>query len=425
MKNIQTISIKCKTENTLEIAEMTELQGGLKERTDVDYDKIKLSIIKFGFSFPFFIWKNGSKNYLLDGHGRFGTLCKMQKDGYLIPPLPVVYVDCKNKTEAKEKLLRLNSQYGHMTKESVLEFVGGDFELNVEEIALPDTTIDFSTTLEVTDTEGDDDVPEVNTEEEAVSKPGEIYQLGESLLMCGDTTNADDVARLVGNSKADLLITDPPYNVAIVGGSHALIPEQRKKQGKLSIKNDSMGKSDFREFLIKCFSALKENIKEGASFYIWYATSEAYNFNGACADVGLEVKQELIWNKNCLVMGKQDYQWKHEPCLYGWRGGAGHSWYNDRKQTTIIDCKRPTRSTLHPTMKPVELFEYQIKNSTKEEDIVLDGFGGSGTTIIACEKLNRKARVMELDPHYCDVIRKRYTQWAKENNKPLTSGCLE
>jgi hypothetical protein len=143
MKQIKTISIKCETSETLEIAEMTEMQGGLKERTDIDYDKIKLSICKFGFSFPFFIWKNGNKNYLIDGHGRFATLCKMQKDGYIIPPLPVVYIQCKNKTEAKQKLLRLNSQYGRMTKESVLEFAE-DLELNFDEIALPDSVIDFS-----------------------------------------------------------------------------------------------------------------------------------------------------------------------------------------------------------------------------------------------------------------------------------------
>ena len=148
MKNIQTISIKCETNETLEIAEMTEMQGGLKERTDIDYDKIKLSICKFGFSFPFFIWKSGKTNYLIDGHGRFATLCKMQKDGYIIPPLPVVYIQCKNKTEAKQKLLRLNSTYGKMTKESVLEFAE-DLEINFDEISLPDTTIDFSDDADV------------------------------------------------------------------------------------------------------------------------------------------------------------------------------------------------------------------------------------------------------------------------------------
>lgn len=415
MKETKTISIKCKTENTLEIAEMTEMQGGLKARSDVDYDKIKLSIIKYGFSFPFFIWKSGKTNYLLDGHGRFGTLCKMQKDGYIIPPLPVVYVDCKNKVEAKEKLLRLNSQYGKMTVESVLEFVGNDFELNTDEIALPDTILSFEDTTEPQETEGDDEVPEVEENEPAVSQPGEMYELGNSILMCGDSTNEEDVARLMNGVKADLCVTDPPYNVDYEG----------KTKEKLKIENDKKDKESFRKFLIQAFTRIKENIKEGASFYIWYASSEVYNFQGACDDVGLQVRQEIIWNKNSMVLSRQDYQWKHEPCLYGWKEGAGHSWFSDRKQTTVIDCKRPTASRLHPTMKPVELFEYLIKNSSKSEDVVLDLFGGSGTTLIACEKLNRKARLMELDPRYVDVIRRRYTKWAKENGRPLSSGCLE
>ena len=148
MKSINTISIKCDNEKTLELAEMTELQGGLKERTDIDYDKIKLSIIKYGFSFPFYIWKSGKTNYILDGHGRFETLCRMQKDGYIIPPLPVFYIKAKDKAEAKQKLLRLNSQYGKMTKESVLEFAE-DLEINFDEISLPDTTIDFSDDADV------------------------------------------------------------------------------------------------------------------------------------------------------------------------------------------------------------------------------------------------------------------------------------
>ena len=212
-----TIKIKCNAENTLELAELTEFQGGLKQRTDIDYDKIKLSICKYGFSFPFFVWKNGSKNYLLDGHGRFATLCKMQKDGYTIPSLPVVYVSCKDKKEAKEKLLRLNSQYGKMTKESVLEFCS-DIEVNFEEIALPDTVIDFSEGEETPETEGDDEAPEVDEKSEPVSKRGEMYELGNSILMCGDSTNAEDVARLMGGEKADMVFTDPPYGVSYTGG---------------------------------------------------------------------------------------------------------------------------------------------------------------------------------------------------------------
>ena len=216
MKQIQTITIKCDNEKTLELAEMTELQGGLKERTDIDYDKIKLSIIKYGFSFPFYIWKSGKTNYILDGHGRFETLCRMQKDGYIIPPLPVFYIKAKDKAEAKQKLLRLNSTYGKLTKESVLEFAD-DLEINFDEISLPDTTIDFSDQTEETpETEGDDEVPEV--EEKAVSKRGEMYELGNSILMCGDSTNAEDVARLV-KEKVKLVLTDPPYGISVVQGN--------------------------------------------------------------------------------------------------------------------------------------------------------------------------------------------------------------
>ena len=200
MKEIKTISIKCETKDTLNLTDMTELQGTLKHREDVDYDKIKLSMIKFGFSFPFFCAKLEGKNYILDGHGRFATLCKMQKDGYIIPDLPVVYVECKDKKEAKEKLLRLNSQYGKMSKESVLEFCN-DIDINFEEIALPDTVIDFSSEITPQETEGDDEVPEVDEKEPAISQRGEMYELGNSILMCGDSTNAEDVARLMGGQR--------------------------------------------------------------------------------------------------------------------------------------------------------------------------------------------------------------------------------
>ena len=195
MKQINTISIKCETSEKLEIAEMTEMQGGLKERTDIDYDKIKLSICKFGFSFPFFIWKSGKTNYLIDGHGRFATLCKMQKDGYIIPPLPVVYIQCKNKTEAKQKLLRLNSQYGRMTKESVLEFAE-DIDLNFDEIALPDTTIDFTD-----DTDAVEDFPELKEGDRDtqctmtfVLSQEQVEVIKEALKKCGpieDETNTN------------------------------------------------------------------------------------------------------------------------------------------------------------------------------------------------------------------------------------------
>lgn len=210
-----------------------------------------------------------------------------------------------------------------------------------------------------------------------------------------------------------------------MGGSVDEARKRRRRTDGLVIMNDKMENTEFYEFLIKIYSNIKNYSKAGASFYVWHADNEGLNFRKALVDAGLTLRQTLIWNKNAITLGRQDYQWKHEPCLYGWIDGASHSWFSDRKQATVIECKKPVRSTLHPTMKPVELFEYQIGNSSKAGDIVLDLFGGSGTTLIVCEKLNRSARLMELDPRYCDAIRRRYTQWAKENNRPITSGCLE
>ena len=174
-----------------------------------------------------------------------------------------------------------------------------------------------------------------------------------------------------------------------------------------------MGNDDFRQFLQDAFLAAKSNMKAGAAFYIWHADSEGYNFRGACFDVGLIVRECLVWVKNSLVLGRQDYQWQHEPCLYGWTEGT-HKWYSDRKQTTVLNFDRPSRNAEHPTMKPVALFDYLIRNSTKKGQVVLDSFGGSGTTIIACEQNGRKGYCMELDPKYVDVI---IARWEKLTGK--------
>lgn len=263
----------------------------------------------------------------------------------------------------------------------------------------------------------EDEAPEVDESEPAKSELGKVYQLGDHRLMCGDSTDVGSVAILMDGEEADLLLTDPPYNVEIVGGSHGESIESRLKNGALTIQNDKMSDGDFSDFLHKAFAAANTVMEEGACFYVWYASREVINFQSSLNDSGLEVKQELIWNKNSLVMGRQDYQWKHEPCLYGWKEGGSHKWYGDRRQTTIIDFDRPSKSEDHPTMKPVELFAYQINNSTKSEDAVLDLFGGSGTTLIACEQLGRKCYMMELDPKYCDVIRKRYWKLTHDNNE--------
>lgn len=197
---------------------------------------------------------------------------------------------------------------------------------------------------------------------------------------------------------ADLLITDPPYNVAYEGAT----------KDALTIKNDSMPDADFRQFLRDCYATADAFMRPGASFYVWHADKEGFNFRAACIDVKWEVRQLLIWKKSALVLGRQDYQVIHEPCLYGWKEGAAHSWYSDRKQTTVLEFNKPQRNGEHPTMKPVDLIEYQVKNSSKRGDTVLDLFGGSGSTLIACEKTARSARLMELDPRYVDVIVRRW-----------------
>ena len=419
-----TIKIKCNAENTLELAELTEFQGGLKQRTDIDYDKIKLSICKYGFSFPFFVWKNGSKNYLLDGHGRFATLCKMQKDGYTIPPLPVVYVSCKDKKEAKEKLLRLNSQYGKMTKESVLEFCS-DIELNFEEIALPDSVIDFSESGEIEETEGDDEAPEVDEKSEPVSKRGEMYELGNSILMCGDSTDAEDVARLMGGEKADMVFTDPPYNVAYTGGMQ-IKDGHIESNGKKQIKNDEMDYNSFYQFLYDAFSNLKEFTKNKSAMYIFYAHSQTRAFINALYDVGLKQRSIIIWHKTSGGFGDfmAQYMNAYEPCIYA-SNGETVNWYGPTDEKTVWDMDKEKKCDLHPTMKPVALVERAIKNSSRGGQLVLDLFGGSGTTLIACEKNNRRARLMEIDPRYVDVIRKRWTKFAKENGLKIGSGGLE
>ena len=241
-----------------------------------------------------------------------------------------------------------------------------------------------------------DDAPEAP--EVAVSKPGEVYVLGQHLLLCGDSTRREDVSKVAGDGTVDCWLTDPPYNVSYEGSNG------------LTIQNDSMEDSKFREFLRNAFGCAEKAMKPGAAFYVFHADSEGYNFRGACFDVGLRVRECLVWKKNALVLGRQDYQWIHEPCLYGWKDGASHSWYGDRSQTTVMEFNKPKKNDVHPTMKPTEMLVYLLKNSTKRGDVVLDTFGGSGSTIIACQQTGRVCRCVELDPKYCDVIRRRWAE---------------
>lgn len=254
----------------------------------------------------------------------------------------------------------------------------------------------------------EDDINKVKAKQ--ICQPGDIWQLDEHRLMCGDSSDVNSIKKLMNDNKADLYLTDPPYNVSYEGGT----------KDALKILNDSMDDNAFRKFLKDAFYAADLVLKEGASFYIWHADSEGYNFRYAVNHCGWLMKQCLIWNKNSMVVGRQDYQWKHEPCLYGWKPGASHHWYSDRKQTTVLEFNRPIRNAEQPTMKPVELFAYQIQNSSQKGDIVLDSLGGSGTSIIACEQVNRKCYMMELDPHYCDVIIARWEHYTGKKAKKIS-----
>lgn len=280
-----------------------------------------------------------------------------------------------------------------------------------ETFELDDWGVDLPAFDESTDDEdgdegnvAEDDFDEDKDDVEPRTNKGDIWVLGEHRLMCGDSTKASMIQELLSGEKVDLYITDPPYNVTYEGGT----------KDALTILNDEMDDDSFRDFLVNAFMAVDSVLKEGASFYIWHADSEGYNFRYAVKHCGWLMKQCLIWKKNAMVLGRQDYQWKHEPCLYGWKAGASHNWYSDRKQTTVLEFNKPNRNAEHPTMKPIELFAYQIQNSSRKGDIVLDSFGGSGTSIIACEQLNRKCYMMELDPHYCDVI---VARWEKLTGK--------
>ena len=299
-------------------------------------------------------------------------------------------------------ILDANSNFGRWNWDLLANWP--EDEIDAAGIDWPDDEEDsHPTNTEASDVQ-EDDFDEDTDEIPARCAAGDIWQLGDHKLLCGDSTKPDDIARLLGDEKADLWITDPPYNVDYEGGT----------DDKLKIANDNMNSGDFFQFLKGAFSVAENVLKKGCSFYIWYASREHVNFETALNAAGLTVREQLIWNKSSLVLGRFDYHFKHEPCLYGWKDGASHNWYNDRSQTTVMDFEKPRKNDLHPTMKPVPLFAYQIQNSSKKGDIVLDTFGGSGTTIIACENLGRKARSVELDPHYCDVILAR---WEKLTGK--------
>jgi site-specific DNA-methyltransferase (adenine-specific) len=354
--------------------------------------QIAASIKEFGFRNPILVDGVG----IIAGHGRLMAAQKLGLD-------KVPTIDCSDMTESQKKAyiiadnkLALNAGWDTaMLSIEMKDLEDEGFDLAL--LGFDDKELNALLEPEVTEGLTDEDaVPE--TPIEPKTKLGDIYILGNHRLMCGDSCSITDMEKLVNSRQVDMWLTDPPYNVAYEG----------KTKDALTIQNDSMDNEGFRQFLRDAYVTADTVMKAGAVFYIWHADSEGYNFRGAAHDAGWKVRQCLIWKKSTMVMGRQDYHWKHEPCLYGWKEGAGHLWSTDRKQTTILEFDKPSRNGEHPTMKPVALFEYQMLNNTKGGDIVLDSFGGSGTTLMAAEKHGRHAYLMELDPKYCDVIVKRW-----------------
>ena len=354
--------------------------------------KLRSSLREFGFINPVIIDKEYN---IIAGHGR---VTAAKEEG--IKEVPCVFVDYLTEAQKKAYILADN----RMAMDA-----GWDEELlRVEIEALQAEAFDLSLTgfddKELSDLfKNDADVQEddfdvdAELEKPTFSKTGDVWTLGRHRLVCGDSTKADTFEVLMNGRKANLVVTDPPYNVNYEGTA-----------GK--IKNDNLADEKFYQFLFDAFSNIEEVMADDASIYVFHADTEGLNFRKAFSDAGFYLSGCCIWKKPSLVLGRSPYQWQHEPCLYGWKKSGKHQWYSDRKQTTIWEFEKTKKNTDHPTMKPIPLLAYPIQNSSMSNTLVLDPFGGSGSTLIACEQTDRDCYTIELDEKYCDVIVKRYIE---------------
>jgi DNA modification methylase len=378
-------------------------------KNDGAVDKVAASIKEFGWKQPIVV---DSEGVIVVGHTR---LLAARKLG--LGEVPVVVASDLTPAQCKAYRLADNRSNEEAEWDAALLALELDdlkidgFDLRVtgfdpQEISAYDA-IAHSTEAGVTD---DDDVPAPPAKPRSV--PGDLWLLGHHRVLCGDATSMTDVERLLDGVRADLVIIDPPYNVSYVG----------KTKDALTLQNDALGDERFYDFLRDSFVNLFVALKDGGGIYVFHSDTEGLNFRRAFAESGLKLSQVCIWVKQTMVMGRHDYHWQHEPVLYGWKPGAAHPWHADRKQTTLWKFDRPLRSADHPTMKPIALLEYPIRNSSLPGAVVLDVFGGSGSTLIACEKTTRapgstliacektarRALLMELDPVYVDVIVARW-----------------
>ena len=355
-------------------------------------NKLRSSLREFGFINPVIIDRNFN---VIAGHGR---IMAAKEEG--INEVPCVFVDYLTEAQKKAYILadnRMAMDAGwdeELLKVEIEALQADDFDISLTGFDESELSGFFDT---VDDAKDDDFDVDAELEKPSVTKSGDFWLLGNHRLLCGDSTKEESYTLLMNGKKANLVVTDPPYNVNYHGTA-----------GK--IKNDNLENDKFYQFLFGAFSCMEKVMADDASIYVFHADTEGLNFRKAFADAGFYLSGTCIWKKQSLVLGRSPYQWQHEPCLFGWKKNGKHQWYSDRKQTTIWEFDKPKKNGDHPTMKPVPLIAYPIKNSSMSNCIVLDPFGGSGSTLIACEQTNRICHTIELDEKYCDVIVKRFIE---------------
>lgn len=376
-----------------DVEELIPYARNARTHSSAQITQIAASIKEFGFLAPIVIAED---NTILCGHGRFYAAQKLGlkkipcvKESHLTEAQKRAYIIADNK-------LSINAGWDdELLAVELSDLQGEGVDLSItgfDEKELADLFDDKSKS----DVEDDGYDLSAALEKAAFAQRGDIWTVGRHRLMCGDATSADDVAALMGGKRANLLLTDPPYGVSF------------KSSSGLTIQNDSIKDEDFYSFLKSAFSAAVDCLEKGAAAYIFHADTEGLNFRRAFVDAGFHLAGCCIWVKDSLVLGRSDYQWQHEPVLYGFLQNGKHSWYSDRKQTTIWNFAKPKKNANHPTSKPLDLLSYPIQNSSQENAIVLDTFGGSGSTLMACELTNRICYTMELDEKYASVILRRY-----------------
>lgn len=395
---------------TAPLDSFNELQEDFKKSDPDKLSKLQMLIITRGFKYSFKVWKDiDGKLWIIDAHQRRKALLGLRSYGFKIPDIPYEEIQASNKREAVEEIAAYNSEFAQKNPDTLLfakykinandlaKFQLG-YEVKKTDFSICDNKL-FTTEADEKDIHEDDLAFSVeDSHHQCFVLPGDVFQLGNNRLMCGDCRSNNDVLHLMDGRMADMILTDPPYNVNYEGGD----------ENKLTIQNDSMENDLFFRFLKSVFEIMFKIIKSGGSFYVFHADSEGENFRRSIREAGFKIAQCCIWVKDSLVMGRQDYQWQHEPCLYGWKLGAAHYWNSDRKQTTIWNFDKPKASRIHPTMKPIALMAYPITNSTKPGEIVVDLFSGSGSTIMACQQTDRVGYGMEIDSKYVAATVRRF-----------------